>query len=57
MDEADRMASRIAVLDHGKIVATGTPQELKSRTGHASLEETFLALTATVSGQAVALAS
>jgi ABC-2 type transport system ATP-binding protein len=45
MDEADRVAQRIAVIDHGKIVAQGTPQELKQQTGKDSLEEAFLALT------------
>jgi ABC-2 type transport system ATP-binding protein len=29
LDEADKLANRIAVLDHGKIVANGTPSELK----------------------------
>ena len=29
LDEADRLAHRIAVLDHGKLVAEGTPSELK----------------------------
>ena len=47
MDEADRVASRIAVIDHGKIVASGSAQQLKERTGKASLEESFLALTGT----------
>jgi ABC-2 type transport system ATP-binding protein len=45
MDEADRVAQRIAVIDHGKIVAQGTPQELKQQTGRETLEEAFLALT------------
>jgi ABC-2 type transport system ATP-binding protein len=45
MDEADRVAHRIAVIDHGEIVAMGSPQELKSQTGAASLEEAFLHLT------------
>jgi ABC-2 type transport system ATP-binding protein len=45
MDEADRVASRIAVIDHGKIVATGSPVQLKEQTGKESLEEAFLALT------------
>ena len=45
MDEADRVASRIAIIDHGKIVALGSSQELKAQTGTASLEEAFLALT------------
>jgi ABC-2 type transport system ATP-binding protein len=47
MDEADRVASRIAVIDHGRIVAIGSPAELKSRTGTSSLEAAFLALTGT----------
>jgi ABC-2 type transport system ATP-binding protein len=47
MDEAERVAGRIAVIDHGKIVATGSPQELKQHTGKESLEEAFLALTGT----------
>jgi len=47
MDEAERVAQRIAIIDHGKIVATGTSQELKTRTGKESLEEAFLALTGT----------
>ena len=29
MDEADRLCDRLAIIDHGKIVALGTPQELK----------------------------
>lgn len=29
LDEADRLAHRIALLDHGRIVADGTPEELK----------------------------
>ncbi len=47
MDEADRMAARIGVIDHGKIVAIGSSAELKERTGTATLEEAFLALTGT----------
>jgi len=47
MDEADRVAQRIAVIDHGRIVATGSPWELKEQTGKESLEEAFLALTGT----------
>jgi ABC-2 type transport system ATP-binding protein len=45
MDEADRVAQRIAIIDHGKIVAQGSSQELKEQTQTASLEEAFLALT------------
>ncbi len=45
MDEAERVAQRIAIIDHGKIVALGSPQELKQQTAKESLEEAFLALT------------
>jgi ABC-2 type transport system ATP-binding protein len=45
MDEADRVAHRIAVIDHGRIVAVGSSQELKHQTRTGSLEEAFLALT------------
>ena len=47
MDEADRVAQRIAVIDHGRIVAMGSSKELKEKTGTESLEEAFLALTGT----------
>jgi ABC-2 type transport system ATP-binding protein len=47
MDEADRVADRIAVIDHGRIVATGSSAELKAQTGTDSLEAAFLALTGT----------
>jgi ABC-2 type transport system ATP-binding protein len=45
MDEAERAAHRIAIIDHGRIVAQGTPEELKQQTGTDSLEHAFLALT------------
>src|SRR6059036_845429 len=47
MDEAERVAHRIAVIDHGRIVAQGSPQELRQQTGTDSLEQAFLALTGT----------
>jgi len=47
MDEADRVADRIAVIDHGRIVAMGSSGELKQQTGTDSLEAAFLALTGT----------
>ncbi|MBB5807936.1 ABC-2 type transport system ATP-binding protein [Saccharothrix ecbatanensis] len=42
LEEADQLADRIAVLDHGKIVAEGTPEELKRRIpgGHVRLKFT-----------------
>lgn len=45
MAEAERVAERIAIIDHGKIVIIGTLEELKSKTKTNSLEDAFLALT------------
>ena len=45
MDEAERTAHRIAIIDHGRIVAQGTATSLKQQTGADSLEGAFLALT------------
>ena len=45
MDEADRVAHRIGVIDHGKLVAQGTPKAIKEQTGAESLEDAFLKLT------------
>jgi ABC-2 type transport system ATP-binding protein len=33
LEEADRLADRVAVLDHGRIVGDGTPEQLKARVG------------------------
>jgi oleandomycin transport system ATP-binding protein len=38
LEEADQLAHDIAVIDHGKVIATGTPDELKSRVGGQVLE-------------------
>ena len=45
MEEADRVADKLAVIDHGKIVAEGTPQSLKEKAKARSLEDAFIALT------------
>jgi ABC-2 type transport system ATP-binding protein len=46
LEEADQLAGRIAVLDHGRIVAEGTPAELKQRIpGAQTLDDVFFALT------------
>jgi ABC-2 type transport system ATP-binding protein len=48
MEEAEKAAGRIAIIDHGKIIALGTVGELNERTGTKTLEEAFLALTGSV---------
>ncbi|MGH3314221.1 MAG: ATP-binding cassette domain-containing protein [Streptomyces sp.] len=37
LDEADQLAGRIAVIDHGRVIAEGTPGELKSSVGAGSV--------------------
>src|SRR3989338_4683119 len=46
LEEAEKTASRIAIIDHGRIVAQGTATEIKKQTKRAeTLEEAFLILT------------
>ena len=45
MEEADKVAHRIAIVDHGRIVAEGTSAQLKAQTNSETLEQAFLALT------------
>ena len=47
MEEAERVAHRIAIMDHGRIIAQGSAAELKRQTGADSLEQAFLAMTGT----------
>lgn len=45
MEEADRAAHRIAVIDRGIIIAEGTPSALKQKANATSLEDAFIAIT------------
>ena len=45
MDEADKVANVIAIIDHGKIIAQGTSKELQEKTKASTLEEAFIELT------------
>jgi len=47
MAEAEKVADRIAIIDHGRIVATGSSAELENQTHTGSLEEAFIAITGT----------
>ncbi len=38
LDEADQLAARIAIIDHGKVIAEGTPDDLKSKAGNDVVE-------------------
>jgi len=48
MDEAEKMAQKVAIIDHGKIITQGTVESLKRETKSKSLEEAFLVLTGDV---------
>ena len=43
IEEAERLCDRVAIVDHGKVIALGTPQELKNRSGDKTRIEVQLA--------------
>ncbi len=45
MEEAERVADTVAVIDHGEIIDQGSPRSLAEKSGASSLEEAFLNLT------------
>jgi ABC-2 type transport system ATP-binding protein len=45
IEEAEKIATQVAIIDHGKIIASGTVESLKKQTGTNSLENVFLELT------------
>jgi ABC-2 type transport system ATP-binding protein len=42
LDEADRLADRLAIVDHGRVVTEGEPARLKAALGATSLDEVYL---------------
>ncbi len=50
MQEVSALCDRVIVLARGRLVAEGTPAELRQRTGHASMEDAFIHLIGTAEG-------
>jgi sodium transport system ATP-binding protein len=46
MQEVSALCDSIVVISSGRVVAQGTPDELRHQTGHESLEDAFVALAA-----------
>lgn len=45
MEEVERMAKKVAIIDHGKIIITGTIEDILKKAGSEKLEEAFILLT------------
>jgi ABC-2 type transport system ATP-binding protein len=45
LEEVEAVCSRVIIIDRGKLVASGTPQELKARSPEGRLEDVFRAIT------------
>ena len=45
MEEAEELCNRVGIIDHGKLIALGTPKELISKNQVDCLEEVFIKLT------------
>ncbi|MEV7044674.1 ABC transporter ATP-binding protein [Amycolatopsis sp. NPDC051061] len=48
MDEAERLCDRVAIFDAGRVVATGTPTELRAAAGASTLDDAFVSLTRSI---------
>jgi ABC-2 type transport system ATP-binding protein len=45
MEEAEELCDRVGIIDHGKLIALGSPSDLKARYGARDLEDVFITLT------------
>jgi len=45
MEEAEELCDRVAIIDHGKLIALGTPKQLEDKHGGKNLEDVFIQLT------------
>jgi ABC-2 type transport system ATP-binding protein len=45
MEEAEELCDRVGIIDHGKLIALGTPKQLKEKYKAKDLEEVFIGLT------------
>ncbi len=45
MEEAEELCDRVGIIDHGKLIALGTPKDLKAEYGARDLEDVFIQLT------------
>jgi len=45
MEEAEELCDRVGIIDHGKLIALGSPGQLKEKFGVRNLEEVFIQLT------------
>jgi len=48
LEEVDKVADRLAIIDHGKLITQGTAAQVKQRTASETLDEAFIALTGEV---------
>lgn len=45
MDEVERLCDRVALIDEGRVIAQGTPHQLREQAGAPTLEDAFVSLT------------
>ncbi|MBQ7455255.1 MAG: ABC transporter ATP-binding protein [Clostridia bacterium] len=50
LEEAEALSDRVGVMQHGRLVALGTPKELMEQAGAATFEDAFVSLAGEVSG-------